>query len=1534
MAKETYSDIIKGQIGRVRASAKADNYFPIIGETVRIDANTRWGQTSEWQTRADEGEAVITAGNLTKQKDSKSILIAGSGELQQKFIARNKLFSAEVLKTIYAMQPQALPYFHIEAVEVVRVGFAGSVRIIPDNGYFPKSDYAAVVKIIRENEAIPVKTITESTGRPTPNYERSYVFEFKSASDRGIYDVEVEVTDIATGIALTQRHNKLITVTPELCPKPDDTSTGYEVVTTYQGYTGYIAPPKMQTFEIRLWRDVNGSGLNYAEMIIPSGNVQNAHWYSADISGLPAGTTLCLKRDPQEAEQNYPMRLFINGNKDHTVTNENGTPNFTYEKPLVITHDEDTVFDWGWRAYGAFVPMNNIRNVVIDGRGYHNTGMYFHVFDESMFSDTCLFVNNGTSEIEIFGLEIYGAGFAGIAAKTDPNPNNPFYWRENGWEMGLKIHHCKFRYTVGEGVYIGYFNSQTLTGKNASGKEVSYHAHLIRGLRVYRCEWENNGYDSVQINNTVDAEFCYCHIKGSAYRREPNQDSVFSCTFDGKIYNCIAEDSHGLVGVVAPLMGNLEIFNNILIGAKGSNGLMTAYWSDSLNENVHPDDTNHVGDEFKWHIYNNIIKAAKPLFQFGDIKFSNFRAWDNVLLYEDGEDAGQLTGSFAGSGNVVMKAEENYVEIDAAFKVADSANNNFQPAHNSPLVTAGENFKAPFDMRGYKKWYNSYFHAGPFQGIYKDTSLEESLVSYEDIELKLPLSELGITNANDVAVSFANLKYDKKFAVMWEIDDALSAPYNAFMKYTHKKWVDYKENYREFLDKDTNGAKSPKGDGEFGTRLLCHTDGCGNDIPFKYSSAWFSFNNANSDGIHDDTVYPYQYISWRELQKFLDFGNYVSNHGGGDQADAMASVRNNQMKVKEKVGAEMYMYVEPGGVSWGEHYERNFDWFVGRRSNDNALPDVDNVNVESLVSPFHCLNVANYFLDNAVFSDYKGYIDTAATQAAKRYILLGNHNIKFDNTMSDGRSKWENAKQTLDYVYDTYGKGGDDSVWFPSSSEFVEYLLSKTLSTLEKSVVDGYLVLKGKMLKMYGFNFKQTTILIAKSSGTFASGVDTINTSDNVVNVANGVKDGKLLINVDWNDKLPGIAEKYTALYETEQTSDAKYDALFMCSRLKPVLAKPFLDRIHIGDVAPVLNSIQINSGAPVAYEQAVSVTFNVTGFITHCKVSETSDLSGAEWIENTSKVISFNLSGGHGTKTVYVRVKNDFGETEIKSSSISYEEAPAEVFTVTGVSNNQKFGVVSPASQVVAGGGVANLTAQANSGYVIESWVGADTFTGVGAATGTARVTNVQVDKEVTCSFKEDGGGTGATKAIIFTHSGNPSYPSLSNGDIVNRLTGALASDTTINEVKDVKGNSFAKRTVVPAAAWRPETYTGLTGNAGAYPDEYIMMYGKLYSSAAHPDGVVHTFSEVAPGNYRVSLLISVAEGSDYTTNKGLFRYTVNGSEKSIPDSMNIANNVTEWIVYDSVTVGDDGLLTLKMTTTTAWKKIPLNVIEIVKLE
>jgi hypothetical protein len=720
---EQYQNKLRAQIGRVTATAKADNYFPVTGKTITINAQTKWGQTSEWQTQDGGGNTVTTAGKLSLQKDSKEITITAAGELQQKFIARNYLTETVVRKMIYAMIPQVLPYFDVTAQEVVRVGETDYLHVTMENGYTGASEIT--VRVYKENEATVYKVL-QAVGRPTPDYKFTFSYSFPGASDRGIYDVEVDVKDTTSGITFAKKINKLITVTPKLCPKPADTSTGYEVSSTYDSMTTYAGK---KAFEIRLWRNVDNTGLNYAEAILPHGD-PIASYERMKIGLLPAGTTLCLKLDPQEPEP-YACRFLPTGTTEANLTNENGSPNFSYEHPLVITHDQTEVWNWVWRYYGALSISNNLRNIVFDGLGYNNTGIKFTPLPGSVYN-TCIFLVGGTSDWEMFGCDVDDTGFAGISAKTDPSAGQPWFWRENGWEMtNLKIHHCTFQNTAGEGVYIGYYGTGELTG--------GFHPHLLRGLRLYRCNFYHTGFDPVQINNSVETEVCYLSIEQCCYKKEVNQANTFSCTMDGRVYNCKVWDNYSSIGIMFPFMSKLEVFNNILTCDKDSLAFSWTRWSD--------DNTSQADDTLVFSIYNNVIKGRIIATIAGNITYSNFTMNDNVFITSEGDT--ELPGYFTGSGNIFIQNNEEYDALDSYLKVADSANYNYQPNYNSMLVSAGNNSLIEYDMRGYKRWYNQIHHCGPFMGIYKDESLPD-----ESIPLTLDSIALSAANNKTVAVTF------------------------------------------------------------------------------------------------------------------------------------------------------------------------------------------------------------------------------------------------------------------------------------------------------------------------------------------------------------------------------------------------------------------------------------------------------------------------------------------------------------------------------------------------------------------------------------------------------------------------------------------------------------------------------------------------------------------------------------------------------------------------------------------------------------
>lgn len=91
---------------------------------------------------------------------------------------------------------------------------------------------------------------------------------------------------------------------------------------------------------------------------------------------------------------------------------------------------------------------------------------------------------------------------------------------------------------------------------------------------------------------------------------------------------------------------------------------------------------------------------------------------------------------------------------------------------------------------------------------------------------------------------------------------------------------------------------------------------------------------------------------------------------------------------------------------------------------------------------------------------------------------------------------------------------------------------------------------------------------------------------------------------------------------------------------------------------APVLSSISINNNAATTNNKNISIKLNSTGNITHYRIAETLDnINSSNWIEYKTNTLNYTLSEGYGIKTIYVQVKNNIGNSEIKNASIEYKE-------------------------------------------------------------------------------------------------------------------------------------------------------------------------------------------------------------------------------------------------------------------------------------
>lgn len=800
----------------------------------------------------------------------------------------------------------------------------------------------------------------------------------------------------------------------------------------------------------------------------------------------------------------------------------------------------------------------------------------------------------------------------------------------------------------------------------------------------------------------------------------------------------------------------------------------------------------------------------------------------------------------------------------------------------------------------------------------------KGLLSFDTFELSIPISELGITTVDEVTVKMPSLKYDKKFAFSWTTDDSILSIYSLMHKYINKKYIDDEYNFHDGMTPTT---------GMTPTRVLCSTDGCGNDVRFRLDSGWVSYNSNGSDGIHSDS-YPYNYVRWSEMVTFLDFLNTAMNHGGGDQTKPLESIEMCGKRLNEKTGYFPFLLLVPGGTTGYQDTTLSLDYIYHYHDKNNLNYSVDSLTKESFVRKHDLFGRKTY--DGMTFEQLCSYIDTQAVREDHPYTYFGGHVV----ADTGEQIKWTDAvKPFLDYLYDTYGKGGDDSLWFAGPEEIYEYLFTKTYSVITKSIIGDKLKIRVKVAKLPLFKKYEYSLILSKSGGL--QSVPTVSINQDVVKSSIGLKSGDLLVNVNYNNKLIELAEKYTSKYEASGSYTDQDDGLYFAGMLNGTLAAPYLLRLNAEATAPVLNSISINSGAASTYERNVVVNLNVTGTITHYRIGETSDLSGVNWIAGTANAQNYILSTSVGNKNIYAQVKNAVGESDIKSSDIELQEKPATTYTVTGKSNNASYGSVTPTTQEVSGGETANLTAVANDGFIIESWIGTSTSTGAGEISGNATVANVQADQIVTCNFKATAPPEPDKTKIIMFPALSPTIVTLSNGEKASLIRGAFSTIQTSNDVVDTKGNVVGKKICdktlltegILDLAMSNNTNPVLSGNTGLYPDEYINTLYGVYDKGVYPTsrGMVRII-DLAPGAYTVHILYSTQKALTAAQISGL-TYEANGVKVNPPSGFNPVNNNDQLIDVENVVVGSDGILDIYMGNTQAWVRSGWNAIEIEKV-
>jgi hypothetical protein len=747
-----YSNILRVRQASPQVNFTISNYFPLLGDSVTLNNTSKNVDSFEWtldDSSSVTNNTIDNTINLTPQD---------YGDLLQRLTVSNTVGTLQLDKYIYPLPiPDRAYYTFSLDNNVSRVGETFQLTL---NNLYNRAGLGTdhTVEII----------ITDHTDGSEVNrfVTTNLVNTINTPISRGIYDIEVITT---TGTLIVQQKQELIlTVNPSLQVR--GSALEHEFLPTEDNRPIYGVERSI----------IDGSNYNGMGTTI-----------------LP-GTTIVLQKNP-DVDNTRPFRL--------ELINLIGTE----ANPIVITFDEAIEFDMPFEIWNG-VNINNCQHVILDGKGYQNLnkGWKIYAHPNAEFATAGIQGANFSSDIEIHNIDIGELDFAGVFIKTDPDVNNPNTWRPHvdnptsGHTLyNLRVHNCDIHDMLGEGFYLGYFDAGVLTATDDDSTQRWYRAHQLIDTKLYRNNFNNCGWDSLQLNNAYgETEIAYNILINSGVSGEFGQNAGMSISLEGKVYNNIILGGTGS-GIQYMPFGKLDVYNNIIAGLnEGSDCLLLLSASGNAPEtrttpnNLYNNNTNDDGDpisDIEINVFNNLLFTEGNGFVQNAqnvIQWEGYNFYNNITKYNDGfYFGGQALATNTlwetNSHNNINYTTENSREL----KIVDIDNLDFRHYLGSNLSKGGVLSGSTYDLRGFKNWDISDTFIGPYSSI------------IAPLDNLLRLDNLII---NDGDVSTENLEVNVTFEFL--LDTPLEYRISESDDFTNITWLPWSGNNVTYTIQNNSGG--------------------------------------------------------------------------------------------------------------------------------------------------------------------------------------------------------------------------------------------------------------------------------------------------------------------------------------------------------------------------------------------------------------------------------------------------------------------------------------------------------------------------------------------------------------------------------------------------------------------------------------------------------------------------------------------------------------------------------------------------------
>jgi len=495
-----------------------------------------------------------------------------------------------------------------------------------------------------------------------------------------------------------------------------------------------------------------------------------------------------------------------------------------------------------------------------------------------------------------------------------------------------------------------------------------------------------------------------------------------------------------------------------------------------------------------------------------------------------------------------------------------------------------------------------------------------------------------------VNAEFPTLKYNKQLVGSWTIDDNLSV-WNLHCAINHKPIG----GWPNFHLGETGGTLSAK--------PLEYTDGAG--IKHRFSITMGVFDWILSY-IGKDTQGTGEWVTPKEIRIMQDFGSTTAFHDlkstGADDNTFGKQIISNGDIINSMTGRFPKVMIEPNG---------DHSYITNCNADDHIVLTTAQSDVVTLAKPFSEgftlnkkeISVKRDFywsgLVNEFLTNFASQANGTIAPANRAWLIGGDHYIS--------SAVEQHYFEQLDSLY---GASGNDILWFPSLDEFYEYWYFCENTTITKTVRGQQISFKFNTPEAKNFFFKSFSVMLSGITDT--TGVK-VASSDIFNGTSYAINDGKLLVNLDYNEDLISKVEKYITQFKTTTSTSDLEDAQYFTQMLKPGVREAYQDQLKEYVSGPVLQSLSLNAGAESTNSRSVVVTYTFKGAATYYMISEDPNFAGATWKDFVS-TISLSLLNTGGSHTVYLKLKNNFDVSSVLSASIVYNKVP---FVLNSVSIN-----------------------------------------------------------------------------------------------------------------------------------------------------------------------------------------------------------------------------------------------------------------------